>query len=87
MTEPENGFNVGVRTLTDLDASDLEVRRAGAEASPSELEAARRIIRSPRRSRRATPRPLPSSPNASITARARQRSRRKRRGDTTRACA
>jgi hypothetical protein len=48
MTEqPENGFNVVVRTLTDLDSGRLEWERALAESDPDEREAAIRILRLP----------------------------------------
>ena len=46
MTEqPESSFDVVVRTLTDLDASDLEMQRAVAESGPDERAAAIRILR------------------------------------------
>jgi hypothetical protein len=46
MTEqPENGFNVVVRTLTDLGSGRLEWERALAESDPEERAAAIRILR------------------------------------------
>jgi len=45
VTEPENGFNLVVSTLTDLDASNLELERALAESGPGERDAAVRVLR------------------------------------------